>query len=113
MRPTFHLVPADVWAAHVPGTEYAAASFESEGFIHCTDGADELIATANRYYRDDPRAYVALSIDLDIVGAPWRAEDAAGIYPHVHGAIPAAAIIDVQPVGRDRDGRFERLEPRR
>ncbi len=109
MRPTFHLVPAEVWARHVPGTEYAAATLESEGFIHCTDGAEELIATANRYYRDDPRAYVVLTIDLDVVDAPWRVEDAAGIYPHVHGAIPAAAIVDVLPVRRAADGRFDRL----
>jgi uncharacterized protein (DUF952 family) len=110
MRPTFHLVPHEVWARQAPGAPYAAASLEAEGFVHCTDGADELIATANRYYRDDPRAYVALTIDLDEVGAPWSVEDAAGIYPHVHGAIPAEAIIGVQPVLRDHDGRFVRLD---
>ena len=33
-------------------------------------GSGELIATANRYYRDDPRAYVVLTIDLDVVDAP-------------------------------------------
>ncbi len=111
MRPTFHLVPAEVWARHTPGSSYAAGTLESEGFIHCTDGADELIATANRYYRDDPRAYVALTIDLDAVGARWTVEDAAGIYPHVHGVIPATAIVDVRPVPRDPDGRFVRLGP--
>lgn len=113
MRPTFHLVPAEVWTRHTPGSSYASASLESEGFIHCTDGADELIATANRYYRDDPGAYVVLTIDLDVVGTAWRVEDAAGIYPHVYGAIPAAAIVDVRPVPRDPAGRFVRLGPRR
>ena len=31
---------------------------DDEGFIHCTDGADELVATANRHYREDPRPFV-------------------------------------------------------
>lgn len=111
MRPTFHLLPAEDWARHTPGTPYAPASLQSEGFIHCTDGADQLIATADRYYRDDPRAYVALTIDLDVVGAPWRVEDAAGIYPHVFGMIPDTAIVDVRPVQRDEDGTFVRPDP--
>lgn len=111
MRPTYHLVPADVWAEHAPSTAYAATTLATEGFIHCTDGADELIATANRYYRSDHRAYLALTIDLDEVGAPWRVEDPAGIYPHVYGAIPAGGIIDVRPVLRDADARFIRLGP--
>ncbi len=111
MRLTYHLVPADVWVGHALGTDFEASTLVTEGFIHCTDGADEVIATANRYYRGDPRAYLALMIDLDAVDAPWTVEDAAGIYPHVHGALPAASIIAVRPVLREGDGRFIRLDP--
>ncbi len=60
MRSTFHLVPAETWAAADPAVPYAAPSLSAEGFIHATDGTEELIATANRYYRDDPRPYVTL-----------------------------------------------------
>jgi uncharacterized protein (DUF952 family) len=47
MRSTFHLVPRDVWLAADPAAPYAAPSLQGEGFIHCTDGADELLRTAN------------------------------------------------------------------
>ena len=44
-----------------------APSLEAESFIHCTDGAAAMIATANRHYREDPRPFVVLTIDLDQV----------------------------------------------
>ena len=112
MRPTYHLVPTETWTAaeHGPTAAYAAPSLATEGFIHCTDGAEALIETANRYYRDDPRPYVVLTIDLDAVGSPWTIEDPAGIFPHVHGPIPGAAIIAVQPAIRAADGTFLRID---
>ncbi len=75
MRPTYHLVPAADWAASDPSIPYAAASLADEGFIHCTDGDDELLATANRHYRDDERAFLVLTVDLDAAGSPWRIDD--------------------------------------
>ncbi len=106
MRPTFHLVPAVTWAAAAPDRPYEAASFASEGYIHCTDGAAEMVATANRHYREDPREFVVLTIDLDATGSPWRIEDERGIYPHVFGPIERAAIIRVTPIPRDAHGLF-------
>ena len=106
MRSTFHLVPREVWLAADPATPYAAGSLESEGFIHCTDGADELIRTANRHYRDDPREFLVLDVDLDAAGSAWRIDDRGRIYPHIFGPIDRAAITSVAGVQRDRDGAF-------
>jgi uncharacterized protein (DUF952 family) len=109
MRPTYHLTPIAWWEAADAGAPYAAPSLAEEGFIHATDGADELIATANRHYRDDRRPFVALLVDLDAVAAPWSVEDARGIYPHIFGPIDRVAILSVAPIERDPDGRFTRL----
>jgi uncharacterized protein (DUF952 family) len=106
MRPTFHIVPAAAWTASDPARPYEASSFATEGFIHCTDGAGEMVATANRHYRDDRRAFLVLTIDLDAAGSPWRTEDERGIYPHVFGPIERAAVIRVAPMPRDADGQF-------
>jgi uncharacterized protein (DUF952 family) len=106
MRPTYHLVPAEVWAAADPDRPFEASSLASEGFIHCTDGTGEMVATANRHYRQDRRAFLVLTIDLDAAGSPWRIEDERGIYPHVFGPIERAAIIRVAPIARDSDGQF-------
>ena len=112
MRPTFHLLPAAAWDALTAADDvYEAPSLGTEGFIHCTDGVDALIDTANRYYLADPRPYVALTIDLDAVGSPWRLEDPARIYPHVHGPIARASIIEVRAVQRASDGTFLALTP--
>ena len=106
MTPTYHLTPAEWWAVADPAAALRSPSLDDEGFIHCTTGADELVATANRHYRGDPRAFVRLTVDLDLVGSPWRVEDANGIYPHVFGPIDRAAILEVRPVPRDADGTF-------
>jgi uncharacterized protein (DUF952 family) len=106
MRPTFHLVPTEAWVAADPGIPYEAASLASEGFIHCTDGAAEVVATANRHYRDDPADFLVLTIDLDAAGSPWRIEDERGIYPHVFGPIERAAVMTVAAMARDADGEF-------
>lgn len=106
MRPTFHLVPETVWLASDPAGPYAAASLANEGFIHCTDRVDELGATFDRHYAADPRAFLALTIDLDATGSPWRFDVAGSPYPHVYGPIDRAAIQAVATVDRDEDGRF-------
>jgi uncharacterized protein (DUF952 family) len=106
MRPTFHMVPAEVWAATDASTLYEASSLSTEGFVHCTDGEAELLATANRHYVGDPRAFVALTVDLEATGSPWRIDDPAGIYPHIYGPIDRVAILRWVPLVRDPAGRF-------
>ena len=106
MRETFHLVPAQIWAATDPDGRYAAASLVSEGFIHCTDGVDALGQTFDRFYAPDPRAFMALTIDLDALDVPWRYDIPASPYPHIYGSIAHDAIIGVSRVDRDAQGRF-------
>ena len=106
MRPTYHLVAADAWARRDPGQPYAPASLESDGFIHCTDGAEAMVATANRHYRGDPGDFVVVTVDLDEVGSPWRYDDPDRIYPHVYGPIAATGVGDAVPIPRAADGTF-------
>ena len=106
MRATYHLVPAETWAEHDPAAPYAAASLEDEGFIHCTDGAAAMVATANRHYRDDPRTFLVVTVDLDATGSRWQFDDASEIYPHVFGPIDPAAVIAAVPIPRAADGEF-------
>jgi uncharacterized protein (DUF952 family)/uncharacterized protein YciI len=106
MRPTYHLVPAQTWAERDPAASYAAASLEAEGFVHCTDGAAAMVATANRHYRADPRAFLVLTVDLDATGSPWRFDDPSGAYPHVYGPIEPSAVIATVPIQRAPDGEF-------
>jgi uncharacterized protein (DUF952 family) len=103
---TFHLVSAAYFRDTDRSSPYVPATFEADGFIHCTDGADALAQTGSRYYRDDRRMYVALVIDKARVQAELRYEDEARIYPHIYGALNRDAIVAVVPVLRAADGSF-------
>lgn len=103
---TFHLVRADYFRSCNAQQDYVPAAFDDDGFIHCTDGAQNVADTANRYYRDDRNMYIALVIDLSQVRAEVRYEDDAGIYPHIYGPLNRDAIVSVVPVLREADGSF-------
>jgi uncharacterized protein (DUF952 family) len=111
MRATFHMVPLEVWAATDPNAPYEASSLATQGFVHCTDGEAELLATANRHYESDTRGFLALTVDLETTGAPWRIDDPAGIYPHIYGPIERAAILGQALVLRDAAGQFTGFGP--
>jgi uncharacterized protein (DUF952 family) len=109
-RLTYHLTPLESWEGSAPTEPLTSPSLTTEGFIHCTDGAEAMVATANRHYGDDPRSFVILTVDLERVGSPWRIDDPEGIYPHVHGPIERAAIVAAIPAPRDAGGRFLAFE---
>lgn len=105
-RRTYHLTPREWWAAADPAAPLSAPSLETEGFIHCTDGASAMVATANRHYATDSREFVVLTVDLDRITSPWSVEDPGRIYPHIFGSIDRAAIVAVVPAPRAADGTF-------
>ena len=105
-RPTLHLVPEAVWEAHDPSRPYLPAAYREDGFVHCTDGDEEMVAVANRFYRDDPRPFLILTLDLERTGSPWRFDDPGQRYPHVYGPIDPASVIEVRRMARDADDAF-------
>jgi uncharacterized protein (DUF952 family) len=109
-RLTLHMLPGGVWDRHDPAEPYAPAAFADEGFVHCTDGDAGMVATANRFYRDDPSDFVVLTVDLDATGSPWRFDDAEQQFPHVYGRINAQAVVAVRRLVRASDGTFTGIE---
>ena len=105
-RLTYHLTPKAWWDAADPDAPLRSPSLASEGFIHCTDGAAEMVATANRHYAAVSGAFVILTVDLDRVTSAWRVEDPGRIYPHIFGPIDRVAIVAVVDAPRGPDGTF-------
>lgn len=103
---TYHLVPSAEWHAADPAQPYIPSAFATDGFVHCTDGADELAATANRHFSQFDGELLALVLDRSRLEAPVRYEDPRQVYPHVYGPIERDAIVHVVPMGRDASGRF-------
>ena len=65
-----------------------------------------MIETANRYYADDRRPYLLVTLDLQRVSAEWRYDDTARVYPHIYGPLQMEAVRAVEPLSRDQEGRF-------
>jgi uncharacterized protein (DUF952 family) len=108
---TFHLVPQSYFDSLDPRADYTPHEFARDGFIHCTDGADEMARTANRYYQSNPEPHYYLYIDKLRVRAPIRYDDAARIYAHIYGALNRDAIVAVRVGRRAMDGTFAEPEP--
>ena len=106
MSTTFHLVAAAYFEAGDADASYVPEAFEQDGFIHCTDGIDNVVKVANRYYQDDRRDYLLLVIDTTKVQAPIVYEDPDRIYPHIYGPLNRDAIVETLPVPRAADGAF-------
>lgn len=108
--PIYHLALAGEWARACSSGSYDRStigrSLAEEGFIHCSF-ADQLQATADRYYRNR-RDVVLLRIDPACLDAEVRVEEVPGgeRFPHVHGPIPVSAVEAADPVPVREDGRL-------
>ncbi len=109
---TLHMVPLEYYEAQPAYEDYQPEPVRAgrEKFIHCTDGAQNLADTGNRFYTSDPRDFVALVIDKGRVSSPVIYEDPDHIFPHIYGPLNRDAIVDIKPLPRDPGGRFLPLE---
>ncbi len=107
---TYHLVAEPYYQSCDPAEPYVPEAFADDGFIHCSDGVENVIATANRYYKDDGRPFIVLVIDIDKVTAPVKYEDPERIFPHIYGPLNRESIASALPVKHDADGTFLALE---
>ena len=106
----YHLTPVEVWERQAGGREYVPEAYQADGFIHCTIGETNLLTVANTFYQGDPRAQVALVLDLGRVTAPVRFEDEGRTFPHIHGPLDVAAVIGTRRAVRLADGSFVGFE---
>jgi len=93
MRWLFHIATSATWSAfQVDGSDaYTAPSLATEGFIHCSY-RDAVTESARLYFPKDA-SLVVLRIDPRALTAPVVvANTPRGPMPHVHGAIPRAAV---------------------
>ena len=78
------------------GDPYTPRSLAAEGFVHCSWQPDAA-ESARRYFTPDARIHV-LRIDprqlvVEVADTP------RGPMPHVYGAIPRSAVVEVLEVG--------------
>ena len=102
----FHIAPAA--ALSIDGTEeYKPATFNEEGFIHCSYES-QVLEVANRLFRGRSDL-VLLEIDRQRLTCPVVDENLEGgqeLYPHIYGALPRHTVVRIHPFPCGDDGRF-------
>ncbi len=107
---TYHLSPAEVWQRQQNQTAYLPEAYEKDGFIHCTDGLDNLLAVGNMFYTSDPRDFCVLVLKVNAITSGIRYEDPERIYPHIYGPLNTNAVTGYLRVSRAPDGKFLSFE---
>lgn len=101
--PIYHLALRSDWDDAVAAGSYrvstVGATIDDVGFIHASR-ADQLPATAQRYYADLEAPLVVLVLDRDrlAAGGVPVVDDPVGhdTFPHVYAALPVDLVDDVR-----------------
>jgi uncharacterized protein (DUF952 family) len=66
------------------------------------------VIVANRYYRNDPRAWLVLILDEQAITSEVKYEPGGDglLYPHIYGPLNRDAIREARCMLRDVDGAF-------
>ena len=106
----FHIATESDWARAQQSGAYTTSTrgrtLEDEGFLHA-GRRDQVAGVFNRYYADADEPLVLLTIDTELLGVPVLEEEVPGgeTFPHVYGAIPPSAVVDVVALGQSRPKR--------
>ncbi|MEU1280901.1 DUF952 domain-containing protein [Streptomyces sp. NPDC005805] len=110
----YHVVPLTAWRER-PGSPYAPASLETDGYVHCSPDEATTLAVVNAFYRSAPRPLLALVLDEERLSAGVRFEAAEPaplpgapegvLFPHVHGPVEREAVVRLLEVRWDDAGR--------
>ena len=107
-----HIVKRDDWEDAIRKGEYAPASLETEGFIHCSTAA-QVVETANLFYRGQSDLVIVCLEEAHLTSRliyepTVHAGDqrAALLFPHIYGPLNLAAVSEVHKFPCDAEGRF-------
>ena len=105
-----HLCPTDDWTAAESHGELKPESLASAGFIHLST-PEQVHLPANRLFRGR-EDLVLLHIDTSRLESPIRWElgmstdPESMLFPHLYGALPVGAVINVTNYVPSADGTF-------
>ncbi len=105
-----HLCPTDDWSAAQARGELRPESLASVGFVHLST-PEQVHLPANRLYRGR-EDLVLLHIDPAHLDSPIRWElgvptdPESMLFPHLYGALPVGAVINVTSYRPAADGSF-------
>ena len=107
---TYHMSPIEVWTRQQDAATYTPEAYAEDGFIHCTDGLDNLLNVGNMFYTADPRDFLVLVLKTDAITSEIRYEDSENTFPHIYGPLNTDAVVGSLQVVRGEDGAFLSFE---
>jgi uncharacterized protein (DUF952 family) len=112
MPTIYKILSASEWRdAERAGAFSGSAVDRRDGFIHFST-AEQVIATAQKHFAGQ-RDLVLVSVDAAALGDRLRWEPSRGgaLFPHLYGAMEHGAVLRVEPLPLDAQGRhvFPRL----
>lgn len=107
-----HIVKRDDWENAIRKGEYAPASLDTEGFIHCSTAA-QVVETANLFYRGQSdlvivcleEAHLTSRLSYEPAVRLDGQRDGA-FFPHIYGPLNLEAVSEVYEFPCDTEGRF-------
>lgn len=98
-----HLALESAWDAAQPAGAYAISTLglalAEVGFIHCSQ-PEQVARVHERFYGAVTEPVLLLTIDTDLLTAPWQLDDVPGEplpFPHVYGPLNLDAVVSVEP----------------
>ena len=96
----FHIATVAEWTEATARGAYTTSTrgrtLEQEGFLHASR-PDQVEGVRSRYYADVEEPLLLLTIDTDLLTAPWR-QDPVGddTYPHIYGPLNPDAVVEIR-----------------
>ena len=109
MTSIYHITTAHQAAEAERVGTYLPAEFTREGFIHCSY-RHQVLPVANRIFVGKENL-VLLKVDpsrLTVRIVDENLEGGTELFPHVYGAIPWSAVVEVIDFHPDQDGLFRK-----
>ena len=102
----YHLAPVEVWERQKAAGSYVPEAFQSDGFVHATNGLERLLWVANEFYTADERPYTVIVLDVSKLSSPMRYDDPEEQFPHIYGPLNVDAVVGQLSVERGENGSF-------
>lgn len=103
-----HITSYVAWVAAQASGEYSPASFERDGFIHCST-PDQLEGTLDKHFGSTNKVYV-LVIDASKERDYTKYENLEGgteLFPHLYRKLPVSSVLTSFEIFRNAAGKFD------
>ena len=93
-----HVLDGQAWEVALASGSHAPAALARDGFLHCCTEAQVAFVLGRHF--PDRTGLLVLRFDPARSGAElqWvRSEPDQAPFPHLHGPLPVACVVDVRP----------------